>query len=255
MLESLALVIGAAISAVVALVVVQRQHRLERDAGQHQRRSEQLAQYFAAAHAAVLAIGELARAPMVAKAALNAKFLEGTTDRVNTGLAQLRLLEPSVVVDAAMSLDRSMVDLHKKSRAQQWTSEEWRMQQQDLTQSSSRSSRASCGGNWDPIQWLVTPHIAAARGTHAQAAAISSAIRSRRDPRGHYAHTALRVATCSSALRGSSDQLCFFRTALAGARSPTQTHPQAFRATGSARRPSWPESGRPRLYPCCLRQP
>jgi hypothetical protein len=133
-LESVALVIGAAISAVVALVVVQRQHRLERSSGQHQRRSDRLAQYFAATHAAVLAMGELARAPLAEKAGLNAKFLEGATDRVNTGLAQLRLLEPSVVVDAAMGLDRSMVDLHKKSRAQQWSYDEWRIQQQDLTQ-------------------------------------------------------------------------------------------------------------------------
>ena len=57
-----------------------------------------------------------------------------------------------------------------------------------------------------------------------------------------------------AALRGRSDQPCFFRTAFAGVPVASQRHPQPFRATGSARRPSWPESGRPRPYPCFLRQ-
>lgn len=130
--DSAAVIVGASISALVAMIVVGLQHQLERSRRARDARAARLARFMAASHAIVLGLGDVARAPEAEKKALMIRLKTDQEDRINQALAELRLLEQQPVVDVAIELDRELTRLTPIAKKQMWSPEDWRSQRDPL---------------------------------------------------------------------------------------------------------------------------
>ncbi|MCG5473027.1 hypothetical protein LADH09A_000911 [Micromonospora sp. LAH09] len=124
--------LASSISAVVAMAVVWLQYSLERRRQQRADRAERLAGFFAASHALVLHLGNLARAPLDEKDQIEVKARD-LEDRINSRLAQVQLLEDRDIVDVARRLDGQLVHLARQARTKQWPRDDWREARADLS--------------------------------------------------------------------------------------------------------------------------
>jgi hypothetical protein len=123
--ESAAVLVGASISAIVAMIVVGLQHQLERSRRAKEARAERLARFMAASHAIVLGLGDAAQAPKAEKKALLTRLETDQRDRINQAFAELRLLEKQPVITAATNLRGELVKLTKLAKTDVWSDEDW----------------------------------------------------------------------------------------------------------------------------------
>jgi hypothetical protein len=130
--DAAAIIVGASISAIVAMIVVGLQHRLERLASAKDARAERLARFMGASHEIVLGLGDVARAPDAEKKALLTRLEMDQRVRINQALAELRLLEEADVVEDAMRLDRELVRQARLAEKEVWSPEDWRGQRDSL---------------------------------------------------------------------------------------------------------------------------
>jgi hypothetical protein len=121
--DASAVVIGASISAVIAVLVVLLTAYLERARKSRGDSAFRLAEYLASTHAGSLAIGELARVPASEKkVAREAVML--LVDRKNTVFNAIKLLEVGEIVCAAKAIDDQLIALlgnaEKKEYEDDW---------------------------------------------------------------------------------------------------------------------------------------
>jgi hypothetical protein len=128
--DAVAVVLGAIISGVVGVLVVFFQQKLARQHELDSAKALRLSEFSAAGWAATLIISELARAPIAGKAniELSDRF-QALTDRFNSALAQIQLLDEGEVYTAAHRVDRCLVDLNHQARSAEADRESWRARQ------------------------------------------------------------------------------------------------------------------------------
>jgi hypothetical protein len=137
MTESATVLVGAALSSMVALLVVVLQQRLARRDQQHEVRAARLADFAAAAWTCTLIIGVVARRQLTKKESDGfEQELEWNSafDAYNEALSRIHLLETEEIVKAADRLDRQMGDSHRLARSQQFSPEEWRVTRAPLSE-------------------------------------------------------------------------------------------------------------------------
>jgi hypothetical protein len=128
--SAVAIILGAAISGIVGVLVVLLQQRLVRQHELDSAKEARLSEFSAAGWAATLIISELARAPMEQKYDIeNSAHFQALTDRFNSVLAQIQLLDDGAIYAAAHRVDACLVALHHKARTAQATREDWRTKQ------------------------------------------------------------------------------------------------------------------------------
>lgn len=132
MTDSLAVLVGAVISSVVAMFVVGLQYTLERRRLSQAQRVERLADFLAGTHAFFVATDLLARASRKEKPRIEDERIAQLTDRANSRFAQMRLLEVPRVLNAATALDRELTHLLHLAVTKQWRREEWQAQWGEL---------------------------------------------------------------------------------------------------------------------------
>lgn len=122
--STVAIILGAAISGMVGVLVVFIQQRLARQHELDSAKAARLSEFSAAGWAATLIISEIARAPIQQKRDLeNSARFQALTDRFNSVLAQIQLLDDAEVYAAADRVDECLVALHHQARAVQATRE------------------------------------------------------------------------------------------------------------------------------------
>jgi len=130
--DAAAVLLGSSISAIVAMIVVGLQHSLERRRQERAERADRLGAFFAASHAVAIGIQTLARASVDDKVAVEANIRATLSDRFNSRLAQLRLLEDCDVVVAAAMIDRELMHQTDMARTVKWDDPEWRDTRNEL---------------------------------------------------------------------------------------------------------------------------
>jgi hypothetical protein len=129
--STVAIILGAAISGIVGVLVVFLQQRLARQHELDSAKAARLSEFSAARWAATLIMSELARAPVEKKHDIeNSARFQALTDRFNSVLAQIQLLDDNEIYAAAHRVDTCLVALHHQARAAQATREDWRSGQQ-----------------------------------------------------------------------------------------------------------------------------
>jgi hypothetical protein len=126
MTTSAAVLIGSAISAVVAMAVVTLQYSLERRKQSLAERTERLGEFLASSYAVAVGIEEVAIAPTKDKSRTEVGIRSTVADRFNSGLTRLRLFENAEVVAAATHLERELTRLMGVAREHAWSRQEWR---------------------------------------------------------------------------------------------------------------------------------
>lgn len=117
MASAVAVVVGAMISGLIGVLVVFFQQRLARPHEIAVARAARLSEFSAAGWALTLAITELASAHMGSKGNLeNTERLQQLTDRFNSVLAQIQLLDTGDVYASAHGVDASLVELRQAAR-------------------------------------------------------------------------------------------------------------------------------------------
>lgn len=129
---SAAVLIGSAISAIVAMAVVALQHSLERRKQSLAERAERLGEFLASSYAVAVGIEEVAIAPTGNKAAIEVNVRSIVEDRFNSCLTRLRLFEDADIVAAATYLEREMTRLMGAARDRVWPRGEWRVNERTL---------------------------------------------------------------------------------------------------------------------------
>jgi hypothetical protein len=115
-----AVVIGAVISGVVGVLVVFYQQNLARRHEIDKARAARLSEFSAAGWAATLAISELARSPMSQKEAIEGgERFQALTDRFNSALAQIQLLDDGDVYASAHHFNAHLTALSREARSTQ----------------------------------------------------------------------------------------------------------------------------------------
>jgi len=131
--DTLAIIIGATVSAVVALAVVFVESLLSR---RHERRklaADRLAEYSASAHAALIRIGGIVRASIDGKEAARSRSMLDASDRLNNLLSSIMILDSDAVVRAAVAIDRELTRLEHAAMRQVWSRNDWLRQREELS--------------------------------------------------------------------------------------------------------------------------
>jgi hypothetical protein len=123
-------VIGASISAVIAVFVVLLTAYLERRRKSHSDSADRLAEYLASTHDGEVAISDLARAADGDKNKAR-EDVRLRMDRKNTVLEAIKLLEKDEIVVAANKLDERLQDLFAKAKEKEYK-DEWPAERRDL---------------------------------------------------------------------------------------------------------------------------
>lgn len=122
-----AVVVGGLITGTFAVLVPTTASVLERRRRLREEEAKRLGDFLAATWAAVMAISEVACAPMAEKRQLRLTLDSPTVDRVNSALTQLELhAEPADLV-AFRSLDDALVRLSELAEAKEYAPDEWRV--------------------------------------------------------------------------------------------------------------------------------
>lgn len=147
--SAVAVIIGAVISGVVGILVVFFQQRLVRRHAVDADRVRRLSEFSAAGWAATLAIGDLARAPQAEKSDIeNSERFQAITDRFNSALAQIQLLDEGEVFTCAHRVDACLVALTHKARSSPIDPDSWgagRAELSRLVAEYQRAARAALG--------------------------------------------------------------------------------------------------------------
>ena len=130
--EASAVLIGSAISAIVAMVVVALQNSLERRRQSLADRADRLGDFLSATYAVSSGIEEVAIAAPKSKFHMEADVRSAAQDRLNNSLTRLRLFEDADVVTTATYLERELTRINSLARNQQWARDAWRMQRSEL---------------------------------------------------------------------------------------------------------------------------
>lgn len=139
--DAVAVVLGAIISGVVGVLVVFFQQKLARQYELDSAKALRLSEFSAAGWAATLIISELARAPIAEKANIeHSERFQTLTDRFNSALAQIQLLDDGEVYAAAHHVDRCLVELNHHARSAEASRKGWRARQRWTQQSRCRIS-------------------------------------------------------------------------------------------------------------------
>lgn len=131
--SSAAVLVGSALSAIVAMVVVALQHSLERRRQSLAERADRLGDFLASSYAVSVGIEEIARASLDDKAQVEVDMRSALQDRLNISLTRLRLFEEANVVAAATYLERELTRITVLARVQVWSRVEWRGQRTELS--------------------------------------------------------------------------------------------------------------------------
>ena len=127
---AVAIILGAAISGIVGVLAVFIQQRLARQHEVDSAKAQRLSEFSAAGWAATLIISEIARAPLAKKRDIeNSARFQALTDRFNSVLAQIQLLDDDEIYASAHRVDKCLVDLHHHARTAEATREDWRTRQ------------------------------------------------------------------------------------------------------------------------------
>ena len=113
---SAAVLIGSAISAIVAMVVVTLQHSLERQRQSISDRAERLGEFLASSFAVSTGIAEIAHANLENKGRVEADVRFTLEDRLNRSMTKVRLFEDEDIV-AAAAADDARVRTHTDAAA------------------------------------------------------------------------------------------------------------------------------------------
>ena len=114
-------VLGALISGVVGVLVVFYQQRLARGHEVDKARAARLSEFSAAGWSATLAISELARAPLDQKEAIeDSERFQALSDRFNSALAQIQLLDDDQVYISAHRVNACLTALSREARSTQF---------------------------------------------------------------------------------------------------------------------------------------
>jgi len=143
--SAVAVILGAAISGIVGVLAVFVQQRLARQHELDSAKAQRLSEFSAAGWAATLIISELARAPLEKKRDIeNSARFQALTDRFNSVLAQIQLLDDGEVYAAAHRVDTCLVGLHHHARTAEATREDWRTRQRaELSKAVAEYQRAA----------------------------------------------------------------------------------------------------------------
>ena len=142
--SAVAVVVGAAISGVIGLLVTVVQQALARRHELDTAKAVRLSEFSAAGWAATLAISELARAAPADKAAIEeSDRFRALTDRFNSALAQIQLLDDGEVYAAAHRVDASLVALTRQARSAQADRDGWRASRAELSAHAAQYQRAA----------------------------------------------------------------------------------------------------------------
>lgn len=128
-----AVLIGSAISAIVAMVVVALQYSLERRRHSLAERAERLGEFLAASYAVAVGIGEIAIAPLKDKIQVEADARSALEDRLNRCLTKVRLFEDADVVAAATYMERELTRITGIANSQVSSRAQWRRQRSELS--------------------------------------------------------------------------------------------------------------------------
>ena len=131
--SSAAVLVGSAISAIVAMAVVALQYSLERRRQSIAERADRFGDFLASSYAVVAGIEAIARAPLDAKAQVEADMRSALQDRLNRSLTRLRLFEATDVVATATYLERELTRITDLARVQVWSQADWRDQRTELS--------------------------------------------------------------------------------------------------------------------------
>ncbi len=160
--DAIAIVSGAIISGIVGVLVVFFQQRLARQHELDTAKALRLSEFSAAGWAAALAISEFARAPVEQKGAIeNTARFQAITDRFNSALAQIQLLDDGDVYASAHRVDAFLVDLTHHARSAQADRNSWRAEQREglshAVAAYQRAARRSLGSSSlpGPEPWLA----------------------------------------------------------------------------------------------------
>lgn len=173
MTSAVAVVVGAMISGALGVLVVFFQQRLARHHELAVARVARLSEFSAAAWAVTLAITELAHAPLDSKTDIqDTERFQKLTDRFNSVLAQIQLLDNGEVYASAHRVDKSLVALARAARSAEFDRDNWRVQRAGLSKAVAdyqRAARRAVGSDalTDDEPWLLRaqdeiPSLAAA---------------------------------------------------------------------------------------------
>jgi hypothetical protein len=123
---SAAVLIGSAISAIVAMAVVTLQYSFERRKQSVADRADRFGEFLASSYAVAVGIEEVAIAPFRHKRRAEVDVRAAVEDRFNGCLTRLRLFEDADVVAAATYLERELTRLMGIARRRVWSREDWR---------------------------------------------------------------------------------------------------------------------------------
>jgi hypothetical protein len=130
---TLALILGATVSAIVALFVLIIQHHLERRAISRARTVERFSRFSSAAHEIGVALGDLAVAGAPDKAQAYAEVRLRLLGLFNELLAAVMIEDSDEIVMTARIIDADLGVLASKARQHAWTYADWLEQRQGLT--------------------------------------------------------------------------------------------------------------------------
>ena len=131
--DSAAVIVGASISALVAVGVVAFQFFLERSRQAQADRAARLHHFLASSFTVGTAIGQIAMADTHTKAQVEASMRSAHEDSLNQHFASLRLQEGTDVVEAATNIERELTRLTRIANSQKWQPTEWRPQRATLS--------------------------------------------------------------------------------------------------------------------------
>jgi hypothetical protein len=142
--SAVAVVIGAVISGVVGILVVFYQQGLARRHEIDTARAARLGEFSAAGWAATLAISELARASLAQKADIeNTARFQALTDRFNSALAQVQLLDDGDVYETAHRINDCLTALSHEARGVQVDRDSWSSKRVELSRFVAEYQRAA----------------------------------------------------------------------------------------------------------------
>ncbi|OKI84554.1 hypothetical protein [Micromonospora sp. CB01531] len=144
MSQAAAIIVGAAISGIIGVLVVVTQQWLTHHHDKQNARVGRLCDFMAAGWALSLALGRLAHAPGEQKAKTQEhERLSELLDRFNACMAQVQLLESGDLYIAAHRLDRALAELVGAARDHQYSTTDWRLRRAAATEAVEAFHRAA----------------------------------------------------------------------------------------------------------------